>query len=80
MKKSNTAQQCQEIILKIIDICNSSTYNPVERPQVGFEKDFGGFSLTVTTPMTHYHVGAHNPEMPFSQFVEELHRILTGEE
>lgn len=76
----DTAYKCQEILLKIVEMCNAKklTKDNMDAPVVSFFPDFLGWSLTVCTPETHYHVGYPNDDGSFGGLVDQLHKVLVG--
>jgi hypothetical protein len=77
MSKNDTPHKCQEILLKIVEICNKTDWlDTGEYPSVGFAKDWGNNSLTVSLPETHYHVGSPDKDYTFEQLINHLHKVL----
>lgn len=80
-----TADKCEAILKNIVERCNDRLRNPTQGGSgsgervVSFAPDWGGNSLTLYIGDDHTHVGASEPNYPFSRLIDRLYdQLLEG--
>lgn len=64
-----TEEKCKAILQKIVELTN-------EGKPIGFEKDFGTWTMTVTKGKMHTHVGIPGKDGSFDILVDNLYDLL----
>lgn len=64
-----TAEKCKLVLQKIVELAN-------EGKPIGFEKDFGGWTATITKDKMHSHVGVPGSSGNFDILVNNLYDLL----
>lgn len=67
----NTAEKCEAILKKMLDLANSG-----KSPTL--ESDWGDFSATIYVGSSHTHIGLPGKDGNWESFIDQLYNVLHG--
>lgn len=71
----NTAEKCEAILRKMLDIANDSGESDTF---IAIGPDWGEFSATVMIGNSHTHIGLSGEDGDWESFVDQLYNLLHG--